>query len=586
MSMQTDVFNVVNPPEGGVGALAGWPSLAGELRGQIRSRQGQRAYRIGVDGYVGIDWERVSACVLRAFEEGSQDGAVRVVSAASYMKSEDELSALYEPYIGEDDPYFGKVFRQGIGHLFSAAMAKELRDAIRPADLAGRRISVIVCVGRGALLPAFRGLYDYRIYLDMTREKAARSGLLSGGDESAVNNSKRSYYIDFPVHDEHRKRVVATVDRYADGSAPENPVFVPLLGLRHALKEISTLPFRAKPIYESGIWGGQWLIRKRGIQGLKNCAYGLEIIAPAQSVLVRMGGVELDLPFNLIKDAHMSNLMEARTIRKFGGEFPIRYAYDDTWEGGDLSVQVHPTTGYIKESFGERLHQAESYYILDAKPGAIVHLGLQEGIDREKFLSEMLRSERENVTLDHTRFVKVHQAKKGALFLIPPGTVHGAGANEIVLEISTTPYRYTFKIYDYRRPDINGTFRPLSLGHAFKVIKFFRQGPWVEENLIAKPRLVRSGGGFSEFSLLDRKDCHHAITRVEFEKRYDDTTRDRFHMLNLVDGDCAAIRRRGDGKDLRTFAFSETVLIPFAFGDYDVVNLGTTRCAVLKSFIR
>lgn len=569
-----------------MGLYAGWQSLAGMLGINVRTGTSPRPYCIGIDGYVGVDWDCVSACVKQALETADGVESVSIISTAGYVKTEKELSSVYARYIENGDPLFGKVFRGGLKHLFSAERARDLRGGITSArkKLGGR--SVVVCIGAGALLPAYSDLYDYRIYLDMTREKSSRSNTLIGRSGSIVSSSKRTYYIDFPAYDWHRKRVVKKADMYADGSTANSPIFIPQRTLRYVLDAISTIPFRAKPIYESGIWGGQWLIRQRGVEGLENCAYGLELIAPEQSVLVRTGQITLDLPFNLIKDSCMSNLMEKRTIRKFHGDFPIRFAYDDTWGGGNLSIQVHPTTGYIKAQFGERLHQAETYYMLDAKQGSIVHLGLQEGIDEEEFRSEMRRSERENAVLDYTEFVQVHDAKKGDLFLIPPGTVHGAGANEIVLEISTTPYRYTFKIYDYRRSDLSGPSRALSLQHAFKVIKYFRKGIWVKENLIAKPMLLRSGKGFAEYSLLDRREFQHAITRVEFDARYDDSTRDGFHILNLVEGEFAAVRRKGDDRNIRTFAFSETVLIPHAFGDYDIVNLGTKRCAVLKSLVR
>ena len=183
-----------------------------------------------------------------------------------------------------------------------------------------------------------------------------------------------------------------------------------------------------------------------------------------------------------------------RTARgRFGDFFPIRFAYDDTWEGGNLSIQVHPTPHYARNRFNEPAGQGEMYYVFECKPGAINHLGLKEGVRRRDFLRAAKKSETHADPIDHTRYANALPAVKGQIYLIPPGTLHGAGAGELVLEISSTPYRYTFKIYDYCRPDLDGSYRPIHITHAFKVLKFFRKERWVARNLKPEPKLHASG---------------------------------------------------------------------------------------------
>ena len=112
--------------------------------------------------------------------------------------------------------------------------------------------------------------------------------------------------------------------------------------------------------------------------------------------------------------------------------------------------------------------QDESYYILDAKENAFVYLGLKQNIVPEKMINALQTAQEEGGDFDAEAFVEKWPIKKHDHILIPSGTVHCSGADTVVLEISATPYIFTFKLWDWGRMGLDGKPRPISLAHAFK----------------------------------------------------------------------------------------------------------------------
>jgi len=176
-------------------------------------------------------------------------------------------------------------------------------------------------------------------------------------------------------------------------------------------------------------------------------------------------------------------------------------------------------------------------------------------------------------------------SKVGDLFLIPAGTVHASGRNEVVLEIGNS-YGYTFHIYDYLRPDLHGRLRPIHSSHAFRVIEFRRTAHWVNQHLKQRPRLVRSGKDWAEYLLGKLEEIFYVVYRLEFATKIDDDTKGKFHVVTLVEGDSVLVQSKEHPERKYGLNFSETVIVPACLGKYSILNLGRDLCKVIKVLLK
>ena len=232
-------------------------------------------------------------------------------------------------------------------------------------------------------------------------------------------------------------------------------------------------------------------------------------------------------------------LLGKDVFARFGAEFPIRFDFLDTIGGQNLSLQVHPLTEYIHRQFGMAYTQDESYYILDAKEGASVYLGLKEGIDSNQMIEDLRSANRGEIIFDAEKNTSINsRLKKHDHFLIPAGTCHCSGKDAMVLEISATPYCFTFKLWDWARVwSLTGLPRPVHIEHGKEVIQWDRTTPWVKRKL-GKCSL------YSERRDQHVKEEHTGLHELEYleTRRYwikDEVVVDNeanVNMLNLIEG--------------------------------------------------
>lgn len=553
--------------------------------GKITNGYGQLAGIIAkqktviLDGYIGVFWENVVKNLLLEFHKMGCKANFFDVSSA--MLAESDIVSRTRLSMGEPGSIFGKKYPGTLEDFFDPEILTQFKE--------DTSTELNILYGCGASLAAWSGLL---VYFDLPKNELqfrSRAGFVTNlGLEEALNPAamyKRFYFIDWIVLNKQKQKILPHVDVFVDEQRMDDIAIISGDDLRAGLNQMATSYFRVRPWFEPGPWGGQWIAEH--IDGLEqdvpNYAWSFELIVPENGLLIKSGNKLLECSFDLLMYIHAKEVL-GHAYDVFKTEFPIRFDFLDTFNGGNLSIQCHPRPAYIKSNFGETFTQDETYYILDAADDAEVYLGFTADIEKEKFRDALTRGVQTGDPVDIEKFVQKHPAKKHDLFLIPGGTIHASGAGSLVLEISNTPYIFTFKMYDWQRLDLNGQPRPINIDHAFKNLYFDRKGSKIQTEFISHPKVMEKGTGYTIVHLPTHKDHFYDVRRIEIDQQISLQTGEKFLVCMLVEGEAVMLQIRDD--EMVRFNYAETFVIPASAGEYRFINQTDSKVKIIQAFVK
>lgn len=551
----------------GNAVFAGYPAIVEILLARCRKR---KKTVIAVELYPGTDKEEVRGGLFGLLPE-------LVLDAEECAFSPDELDRVFAPNL-TDDRVFGRMICGDLAEYFLPEKIADFRRKIAQVEE-----GIVLVFGTGASLVT-EG--DILIYGDIARweiQLRYRAGMpnwrCENNDAPVLAKYKRGFFIEWRLADRLKAKLLPKIDYLLDTNQKGEPKLLEGQTFRQGLKTLANRPFRLVPYFDPGVWGGQWMKEICGLEPEEeNYAWSFDGVPEENSLYLSCNGIRVEIPAMDLVLAEPSALLGERVHARFGREFPIRFDFLDTIGGQNLSLQVHPLTEYIQTQFGMHYTQDESYYILDtAEEEAAVYLGVKNGIDKESMMQDLRRAEKGEIPFPAEEYINRIPVKKHDHVLIPAGTIHCSGAGAMVLEISATPYIFTFKLWDWGRLGLDGLPRPIHLDHGFENIQWNRDTEWVMKELVGQGKLLADEEGCrTERTGLHQREFIET-KRFTFNRPVYQTMKDSVHMLNLVDGEEVSVVSPAGVFPPFCVHYAETFIIPAAVEEYLLVPSGPSK---------
>ncbi len=533
----------------GYKAWRGYANIAAELKQRVA---GRKKAVIVLETYTEVDVAEIL--------EGLKGVYDQAFNAEDCAMSDESYNARIREFL-TDDRVFGIMNTLNVQDVYIPEKIAEMREKIAVEH------GVILVYGVGASLIC-EG--DLLVYADLARWEIQLRFAKGGTNWKTANSSapklakfKQGFFVEWRMADRLKRRLLKKIDYLLDTNRKGDPAMAEGDGFRAGLEKFASEPFRLVPYFAPEVWGGQWMKEICDLdKSASNYAWAFDGVPEENSLYMSFNGIRIEIPSIDVVFYRPQKLLGSRVHGRFGDEYPIRFDFLDTMGGQNLSLQVHPLTEYIQNTFNMHYTQDESYYILDCGEDCNVYLGLKEGIDGNAMIADLRLAQTGATAFPAEKYVNTWKVKKHDHFLIPGGTVHCSGKDTMVLEISATPYIFTFKLWDWGRVGLDGIPRPVHIDHGEKVIQWDRTTSWVKENLVNKFYTISDDG--------KNKIEHTGLHEREFieTRRYTITSaveaesEGSVSQCNVADGRGAIIESTDGSFAPYEVHYAETFIIP------------------------
>ncbi|MDY0288376.1 MAG: hypothetical protein RBR15_06090 [Sphaerochaeta sp.] len=552
----------------------------------LMAKKGQGPRVLALDGWYGVDFSALAALI--GGEALKRNLTLEQISTATLFKSPGEVDRYTQEFVTED-PSFGWVNSEGVlSDLLSPEAIDQLKNHRTASD-------ILLVFGPGAYAPEISDLYDLVVYADFTMQpmlwKMWGGQLIPFGKTEADPSYawKRYYYNDFYLLYRQKKFAFSTMNFYIDATVASELKILGVEAYQAMIDTVVRYPIKQVKIMQPGPWGAYRYKDLWPIEGLECNAWN-ELAGIELSVLIDIGAAKpINIPTQNLMQRPLA-LVGEYVSKTYPDLFPLQVWLDDgyfpepvSWERSSMPIHNHPSTQYVQRHFNEPLGRYETYYIVESYKGSSTWMGYKESADLEAW--ERLCRESENLKAipNWQDFIKRWDTNVGDLFLIPPGTTHGHGGNQMILEMDTGPSvagtEYSFFTYDFARQTWDDqsktmTAKPMRmhLEHSFDNQKWIREGRVLSHHR-SRPIAIDGDGKFRKdrYATIDEMPFH--IERIFMEEEANGDTEGRFmHVVTLTEGERVTIASKADPSCRTTIERLQSCVIPASFGEHTYIN--------------
>ena len=511
----------------------------------------------------------------------------KIINTRTLMRPEKEIRQLTERFM-TDDVLFGYMSNVRLEEYWTPQ--PPLGGVTEPAIIIGTGAAFVAekwSMVNGQWSIVYADMARWEIQQRFRRHEVKALGIDNHEDSPSVQY-KRGYFNDWNIVDHYKDELMQSgrIEFWIDSNRRDEPKMITNAQMRQGLGRTAHKPFRVVPFFDPAPWGGQWMKEVCDLpREEQNYGWCFDCVPEENSLYLEAEGTLFELPSQDVVLAHSRELLGQQVWHRFGKSFPIRFDFLDTMQGGNLSLQVHPTNEFAQREFGLPYTQDESYYLLDAADNAVVYLGLKEGVDKVQMIEDLRAAQRGEILFDAEKYVNKLPAKKHDHYLIPAGTIHCSGHDSMVLEISSTPSIFTFKLWDWARLGLDGKPRPINVERGKYVIQWDRTTPFVKSQIANHFEVLHEEEGIKE----ERTGLHPnefiETRRHTFTRPVEHNTNGGVNVLNLVDGEAALIESPEGKFEPFEVHYAETFIIPACIGRYTIKPL-QGECMTIKAYVR